>query len=93
MNPLLATLALAAGFAGALLIYLGAPNQHLRARPLPFRPAMASGALILSASLAILLSIMGPAAALCAFAVLLMSVWTLAPFAALARRAPSGRRR
>lgn len=88
MNPLLLLLAALLGFGGAMLIYLGAPNQALLARRLAFRPAMLAGMAALLLSLGVLLSIMGAATAVFALFVLLMSVWTLAPFAALLRRKP-----
>lgn len=92
MTALLATGAVVAGVAGALLVYLGAPNQRALGKPLAFRAAMGAGGLAIALSLALLLSVMGIATAIFALIVLLMLVWTLAPFATLGRRT-SGKRR
>lgn len=92
MTALVAGLALLAGTAGALLVYLGAPNQRALAKPLPFRAAMIAGGLAIALSLTLLLSVMGIATAIFALVVILMLIWTLAPFATLGRRT-SGKRR
>lgn len=92
MSALATALGLALAVAGALLIYLGAPNQRLRARPLPYRPAMAGGAAASVASLIILLQIMGTAASFFVLLVVLMMVWTALPFAALLLRGAKDKR-
>jgi len=82
VNLLLLSLAFAAGVLGAVIVYLGAPNQKLRARALPFRPAMIVGGVAILISLNLFLRTMGAAAAVFVLLVLLMTLWTALPFAA-----------
>lgn len=92
MSVALTALAFAAAIAGAVLIYLGAPNQRLLIRALPPRPALATGAAACFASLILFLQVMGGAASFFVLLVLLMFVWTSLPFAALLRRRPGTKR-
>ena len=92
MNPWLVAAALVLAAAGALLAYLGSPNQRLRARPLSPRPAMAAGAALSLFSLVLLLRTMGTATAFFVLVVALMFVWTILPFAALLLRGAKDKR-
>ncbi|MBS0224293.1 MAG: hypothetical protein JSR91_26530 [Proteobacteria bacterium] len=75
---------------GAFLLYLGARHQKLM-RPLgPF--GKCSAVIVLGAGLALLLGSLGPAAAVFAWMIGAMLVWTIAPLTiAWWRGAPDGK--
>ncbi len=81
MTLLLALLAAASGTAAALLAYLASPQQQWRAAgPWPSRRRGWPGAACALASLLAMLRVLAPMEAVFAWAVLLMFVWSLAPF-------------
>jgi len=80
-------MAFAAILAGALLLggavslYLSTPNQRLLARRPARRAMQAIAGLSLTAALAILLALMGPATAVFTWTIGLMLAWTILPVA------------
>ena len=77
----LALLAIAAGIASAMLLYVASPQQQLRAAgPWPARHRAWPGAVCALLSLLALLPLLAPMEAVFTWCVLLMLVWSLAPF-------------
>lgn len=68
--------------AGSVLIYLASPNQCALHKALPYRPAASSGALLLVAGQAMLLTWAGPATAVFIGVTVAMTVWSLVPLLA-----------
>lgn len=82
----LGVLAIAAGFAAAMLPYLASPRQQWRAGgPLPTSLGLGLGAACALVSLLAALQLMAPMEAVFAWGVLLMLVWSIAPFLGLWR--------
>lgn len=81
MNPWLVAAATLAGVAGAWLLYLASPQQQWRAQgPWPARRRPWPGALCLALSLVLAWRTLAPVEAVSAWLVLVMLVWSLAPF-------------
>jgi len=80
MNEWMVLLSAVSGAAGAWLLYLASPQQQwLVSRPSPRALALPAGVSLLL-SLALMLSMMGAMAAVASWMVLVMLVWTAAPF-------------
>ena len=70
-----------AGIVGGLLLYVASPQQQLRAAgPWPKRHAWWPGTLLVVLSLLALWPLLAPLEAIASWLVLLMLVWSLAPF-------------
>ncbi len=81
MNLLLAVFATSACTLAALLLYLASPQQQLRAAgPWPARHRGWPGTLLSLAALCAMWRLLAPLEAVTAWLVLLMFVWSLAPF-------------
>lgn len=81
MTAWLASLAIAGGIAGALLLYLASPQQQLRAAgPWPAHRRGWPGAVCAVVSLAAMTRLVAPMEAVFAWSVLLMFVGSVAPF-------------
>ncbi len=81
MTVLVAILATLSGSASALLFYLASPQQQWRAAgPWPSRHRGWPGAACALVSLLAMLRVLAPMEAVFAWCVLLMLVWSLAPF-------------
>lgn len=81
------------GIAAALLSYLASPQQQLRAAgPWPARHRWWPATLCAAASLAALWPLLAPMEAVFAWCVLLMLVWSVAPFLGLWRARARARR-
>ena len=81
MNPWLLVLATLTGTAAALLFYLASPQQQWRAAgPWPARRRWWPGSLCALLSLLLTTQLMAPMESLFAWSVLLMFVWSIAPF-------------
>lgn len=81
MTAWLASLAVASGVTGALLVYLASPQQLLRvAGPWPTRRRWWPGTACTLVSLAATTRVLAPMEAVFAWSVLLMFVGSIAPF-------------
>lgn len=75
----LVLLAVAALVAGATCLYLRSPNRALAKGLAPGPALTAVGAVALAVALALLLAVMGPAAAVFTWLTGLMLLWTVSP--------------
>ncbi|MGH8054705.1 MAG: hypothetical protein ACREP4_12385 [Stenotrophomonas sp.] len=81
MNLLLALVATTAGIAAALLLYVATPQQQLRAAGRwPTRHAWWPGTLLALVALLLIWPLLAPLEAISTWLVLLMLVWSVAPF-------------
>ncbi|ENO89965.1 hypothetical protein [Thauera linaloolentis] len=80
MNEWMVFFSALSGVAGAWLLYLASPRQQWLAHRSSPRVSAGVGTALLLLSLALLLSMMGATEAVASWMVLVMLVWTLAPF-------------
>ncbi|MFT3763792.1 MAG: hypothetical protein QM761_14520 [Pseudoxanthomonas sp.] len=94
MTALLAILATVSGSASALLFYLASPQQQWRAAgPWPARHGWWPGTVCALVSLLATMRVIAPMEAVFAWSVLLMLVWSVAPFVGAWRaRSRAGRK-
>lgn len=83
--------AAALALAGAMALYAAAPHQRLLPKALP-RAGAAAGIAALAGSLALLLTISGPAAAVFVWITAAMTVWSIAPILVAWLKRPKGER-
>ena len=81
MPFVLALAAVLAASLGALVLYLGAPHQKLRRKPIPRNRSLAAGTALVALALLLFLRVAGPATAVFILLTLLMALWSVPPLA------------
>ena len=92
MTLLLVLLAIGAGLAASIVLYLGAPSQRVLEKRLAAPVSLGWGAVLTTVSLILFLQVSGPAASVFILVTLIMSIWSALPFITVVLK-PGKRRR